>query len=165
MSIAVISSRMIDQAGIENFMDYALKVPNLSFSFSNGQGVRESRSIAIRGTEGAGTTGFYIDDLPPLDGVVHDVYLDTRGALELTIGAGTRSSDHPHLDRALADVFESHQTGDAAIFVMEGIVRFDRIGPRIISLTYSTNDVRGLALRRLEPVESPAHGQRRELMH
>src|SRR5260370_41257294 len=54
----------MQRAHIASFIDYAAKVPNLTFSYGQGQGVLESRAIAIRGIQGANTTGFYIDDLP-----------------------------------------------------------------------------------------------------
>src|ERR1700733_13786701 len=69
LSITAISRETIEQAGITNFVDYALKVPNLTFSYSNSQGVTESRSIAIRGVQGVNTTGYYLDDLPLPDGL------------------------------------------------------------------------------------------------
>jgi iron complex outermembrane receptor protein len=69
MSITAIGAATIERAGITDFMDYALKAPNVSFSYSDGMGISESRSISVRGIEGRGTTGFYIDDLPLLIGV------------------------------------------------------------------------------------------------
>jgi iron complex outermembrane receptor protein len=69
LSITAIGAATIERAGITDFMDYALKAPNVSFSYSDGMGISESRSISVRGIEGRGTTGFYIDDLPLLIGV------------------------------------------------------------------------------------------------
>jgi iron complex outermembrane receptor protein len=50
------------KADVRNFSDYAAKVPNLTYS--SGFGVIAGRTIAIRGVQGANTTGFYIDDMP-----------------------------------------------------------------------------------------------------
>lgn len=69
LSMTAIDDHVIERAGITDFMDYALKAPNLTFSYSEGQGSSVSRSIAIRGIQGAGTTGFYVDDLPLPSGV------------------------------------------------------------------------------------------------
>jgi iron complex outermembrane receptor protein len=69
MSITAISAQTIEQAGIVGFMDYALKIPNLTFGYADGQGVVNSRSIAIRGVQGLSTTGFYLNDVPLPDGV------------------------------------------------------------------------------------------------
>ncbi len=62
MSITAISPQVIADAGIRDFEDYAAKVPNLTFSA--GFGVIAGRTMAIRGVQGANTTGAYIDDLP-----------------------------------------------------------------------------------------------------
>jgi iron complex outermembrane receptor protein len=62
MSITAISAATIEQAGIQDFHDYAQKVPNLTYSGSYG--VQDGLQVAIRGVQGANTTGFYIDDLP-----------------------------------------------------------------------------------------------------
>ncbi len=64
MSISAITAETMQRADISTFIDYASKIPNLTFSYGQGQGVLESRAIAIRGIQGAGTTGFYVDDLP-----------------------------------------------------------------------------------------------------
>jgi outer membrane receptor protein involved in Fe transport len=62
LSVTALSSVDIEDAGIRDFSDYAAKVPNLTYS--SGFGVIAGRSIAIRGVQGANTTGFYIDDMP-----------------------------------------------------------------------------------------------------
>ena len=61
MSITPITAATIQQAGITDFQDYAHLVPNLSFSHSFGVGQAD---VTIRGIQGAGTTAFYIDDIP-----------------------------------------------------------------------------------------------------
>ncbi len=63
MSITAITRATIAQEAIRDFFDYADKVPNLSFAMQ-GDGVFNSRTIAIRGISGENTTGFYIDDTP-----------------------------------------------------------------------------------------------------
>lgn len=69
LSVTVIDDRTIERASISGFTDYAMKAPNLSFSYTQGQGTTTSRSISVRGIQGGGTTGFYIDDLPLPAGV------------------------------------------------------------------------------------------------
>lgn len=63
MSITAITTAKLAQQAITDFFDYADKVPNLSFAMQ-GDGVANSRTIAIRGISGENTTGFYIDDVP-----------------------------------------------------------------------------------------------------
>ena len=67
-SISVFDSSALQKLGIQGFDDYATKVPNLSFQYGVANfGYAGSRSVAIRGISGAGTTGFYIDDTPVPD--------------------------------------------------------------------------------------------------
>jgi iron complex outermembrane recepter protein len=63
MSITAITTTKLAQEAITDFFDYVDKVPNLSFAMQ-GDGVANSRTIAIRGISGENTTGFYIDDVP-----------------------------------------------------------------------------------------------------
>jgi iron complex outermembrane recepter protein len=70
-SITVLDSAALTSLGVNNFTDFATKVPNLSFQYGgsgggNGAalGFGGSRAIAIRGVSGVGTSGFYIDDTP-----------------------------------------------------------------------------------------------------
>jgi iron complex outermembrane receptor protein len=69
MSITALSQATLEASGAADFFDYATRVPNLTFGYADGQGTTQSRSIAIRGIQGAGTTGFYLDDLPLPDGI------------------------------------------------------------------------------------------------
>lgn len=62
LSVTAISAATIQDAGIRDFADYATKVPNLTYSA--GFGVIAGRTMAVRGVQGANTTGFYIDDMP-----------------------------------------------------------------------------------------------------
>jgi outer membrane receptor protein involved in Fe transport len=62
LSITALTAQTLERAGVVTFEDYAAKVPNLTFA--PGFGVIDGRQIAIRGIQGLGTTGFYIDDLP-----------------------------------------------------------------------------------------------------
>jgi outer membrane receptor protein involved in Fe transport len=62
MSITALTEQAIERAGIVDFLDYATKVPNLTFA--SGHGILDAQTIAVRGIQGADTTGFYIDDLP-----------------------------------------------------------------------------------------------------
>jgi outer membrane receptor protein involved in Fe transport len=61
MSITPLTADTLAKAGVTDFQDYAHMVPNLTFSY--GFGV-QGADVAIRGIQGAGTTAFYIDDLP-----------------------------------------------------------------------------------------------------
>jgi outer membrane receptor protein involved in Fe transport len=54
-TITAITDQTIEQTGIVNFFDYAIKVPNLTFA--SGHGIVDARTI--RGIRGGGTTGFY----------------------------------------------------------------------------------------------------------
>ncbi len=66
MSITTFTAVALQQKAINDFFDYATKVPNLAFA-PTGDGVGTARTIAIRGITGIagdGTTGFYIDDVP-----------------------------------------------------------------------------------------------------
>ena len=65
VSITALSKADLEKLDIKSFIDYASKVPNLSFSYGTGNlGYVDSRTVAIRGIEGSGTTGIYIDDTP-----------------------------------------------------------------------------------------------------
>ena len=63
MSITTFSSEALQQKAINNFFDYATKVPNLAFA-PTGDGVGTARTVSIRGISGDNVTGFYIDDTP-----------------------------------------------------------------------------------------------------
>ena len=65
VSLTAFSEADLEKLNINSFVDYATKVPNLSFSYGTGNlGYIDSRTVAIRGIEGAGTTGIYIDETP-----------------------------------------------------------------------------------------------------
>jgi outer membrane receptor protein involved in Fe transport len=68
LSITALGAQELDNKGVQSFFDYGTAVPNLSFA-STGLGSLGSRSIAIRGVQGADTTGFYIDETPVPDSV------------------------------------------------------------------------------------------------
>jgi outer membrane receptor protein involved in Fe transport len=66
MSITTFSATALQQKAINEFFDYATKVPNLAFA-PTGDGVGTARTISIRGITGIAdsfTTGFYVDDVP-----------------------------------------------------------------------------------------------------
>jgi outer membrane receptor protein involved in Fe transport len=64
-TVSVLSGAALGQLGIQNFVDYATKIPDLSFSYGTGSlGYSNSRTVAIRGISGAGTTAIYLDDTP-----------------------------------------------------------------------------------------------------
>lgn len=72
MSITVVDQTRIDQAGIDDFLDYARMVPGLGFQFSTATGNRDDisggRRLNMRGIEsgfdGVPTVAFYLDDSP-----------------------------------------------------------------------------------------------------
>ena len=67
MSITAVTEAALQSRAATTFFDYGSSIPNLSFGYSSGgsnAGLSSSRTIAIRGIEGDGTTGFYIDDTP-----------------------------------------------------------------------------------------------------
>ena len=68
MSMTTFSSAALEQKSINDFFDYATKVPNLAFA-PTGDGVGTARTVSIRGISGQNVTGFYIDDVPLPDSV------------------------------------------------------------------------------------------------
>ena len=69
MSVTVLSERDIENIGIDSYLDFAVRIPNLGTSFQS-DGRFDANSPALRGVFGSGdksssaTTGFYIDDVP-----------------------------------------------------------------------------------------------------
>jgi iron complex outermembrane receptor protein len=64
MSLAVILGPTLEEQGVNTFKDFANQVPNLTFNYGETGGDINDRAIAIRGIQGADTTGIYMDDLP-----------------------------------------------------------------------------------------------------
>lgn len=65
-SITAYSSDFLKTQNIENFTDYATRIPNLSFQYGQGGNLLwgGSRETTIRGVAGSGTTAYYINDTP-----------------------------------------------------------------------------------------------------
>ncbi|WP_195891511.1 TonB-dependent receptor [Luminiphilus syltensis] len=69
MSVTAISEREIENMGIDSYLDFAVRIPNLATAFQ-ADGRFDANSPALRGVFGSGdkssaaTTGFYIDDVP-----------------------------------------------------------------------------------------------------
>lgn len=63
MSVTALGSEELERSGVENFRDYAVRVPNLSFGYTNSLG-GAAQNIALRGLFGTGTTGLYLDETP-----------------------------------------------------------------------------------------------------
>ena len=69
ISITAISDRDIQNMGIDSYLDFAVRVPNLGTAFQS-DGRFDANSPSLRGVFGSGdksssaTTGFYIDDVP-----------------------------------------------------------------------------------------------------
>ena len=68
MSITTFGAVALEQKNINNFFDYATKVPNLAFA-PTGDGVGTARTVSIRGVSGNNVTSFYIDDTPLPDSI------------------------------------------------------------------------------------------------
>jgi outer membrane receptor protein involved in Fe transport len=68
LSMTTFSGAALEQKSINNFFDYATKVPNLAFA-PTGDGVSTARTVSIRGISGDNVTGFYIDDTPLPDSI------------------------------------------------------------------------------------------------
>jgi iron complex outermembrane receptor protein len=68
MSITTFSAEALQQKAINDFFDYATKVPNLAFAYT-GDGISTARTVSIRGISGDNVTGFYIDDTPLPDSI------------------------------------------------------------------------------------------------
>jgi outer membrane receptor protein involved in Fe transport len=64
MSLAVISGQTLQEQQVSTFNDFPNQVPNLTFNYGETGGDINDRAIAIRGIQGADTTGIYLDDLP-----------------------------------------------------------------------------------------------------
>lgn len=65
-SITAYSSHYLQTQNIQDFNDYATRVPNLSFQYGQGGSLfwAGDRQTTIRGVGGAGTTSYYINDTP-----------------------------------------------------------------------------------------------------
>lgn len=65
-SITAYSSDYLKTQNIQNFTDYATRIPNLSFQYGLSGNLLwgGSRETAIRGVAGTGTTAYYINDTP-----------------------------------------------------------------------------------------------------
>ena len=62
-----LTTEQLESKGVEQFFDYGNSVPNLSFAVGAADGSLAARGVALRGIQGANTTGFYIDDTPVLE--------------------------------------------------------------------------------------------------
>jgi outer membrane receptor protein involved in Fe transport len=67
ISITALTAAQLESKGVENFFDYGTSIPNLSFGLGAADGSLAARGIAIRGVQGANTTGFYLDDTPVVE--------------------------------------------------------------------------------------------------
>jgi len=67
LSLTALTAPQLESKGVEQFFDYGTAIPNLSFGIGAADGSLAARGIALRGIQGANTTGFYIDDTPVLE--------------------------------------------------------------------------------------------------
>ena len=63
MGITAFTGQALVRAGVTDFQDYAVHVPNLSFAYVSSLNAG-GQEIAIRGIFGQATTGLYLDDTP-----------------------------------------------------------------------------------------------------
>lgn len=65
-SITAYTSDFMQKENIQSFVDYATRIPNLSFQYGQGADLlwSGSRETTIRGVAGEGTTAYYINDTP-----------------------------------------------------------------------------------------------------
>lgn len=68
-SITAYSSDFLAKQNIQNFADYATKIPNVTFQYGQGSdfastGFSGGRATTIRGVAGANTTAYYLNDTP-----------------------------------------------------------------------------------------------------
>jgi iron complex outermembrane recepter protein len=63
LSVSVLTGATLEQAGMTDFQQYAVHIPNLSFGYLD-YFAPTAQSIAIRGVQGPNTTGMYVDDTP-----------------------------------------------------------------------------------------------------
>ena len=65
-SITAYSSDFLQKQNIRSFVDYATRIPNLTFQYGQGSELLWSggRETTIRGVAGSGTTAYYINDTP-----------------------------------------------------------------------------------------------------
>ena len=64
ISLSAIAEAELERRGTFDLLDIAGSIPNVSFSFGNGEGRTQSRTLSLRGIYGADTTGLYIDETP-----------------------------------------------------------------------------------------------------
>ena len=64
MSIDVLRGEELAERGVDQFVDYAITVPSVSFGFNGAEARGSNNTIAIRGVSGTDTTGYYVDDTP-----------------------------------------------------------------------------------------------------
>ncbi|MDZ4754234.1 MAG: TonB-dependent receptor [Phycisphaerae bacterium] len=62
VAITAISGEALDAMGAQNFLDYALNAPSLSFGVSGIEGRATRSQISIRGVSGGGTTATYVNE-------------------------------------------------------------------------------------------------------
>ncbi|TAK51992.1 MAG: TonB-dependent receptor [Gammaproteobacteria bacterium] len=63
LSITAVSSVDLEQMGATDFLDFAVRVPNLGMAYE-ADGRFDSSSPSVRGVFGSNTTGVYFDDTP-----------------------------------------------------------------------------------------------------
>jgi len=146
MSITTFSAEALQQKAINNFFDYATKVPNLAFA-PTGDGVGTARTVSIRGISGDNVTGFYIDDTPLPDSVdprVLDIdHIEVlRGPQGTLYGRNTIGGAIKYVTKRLPNEFQlklrgtygSYDQADGVVTVGVPITDMLRVGGSIARL-------------------------------
>jgi iron complex outermembrane recepter protein len=140
LSLTTFSGAALQEKAINNFFDYATKVPNLAFA-PTGDGVGTARTVSIRGISGDNVTGFYIDDTPlpdSLDPRVLDIdHIEVlRGPQGTLYGARSMGgvvriiTKEPNVNEFSADVHagvSSTQRTDRPNYTADGVVNIPLI--------------------------------------
>ena len=64
LSVSAITGADLELQGATDFLDYAVRIPSVSFGFSGIEARGARNTISVRGVSGQNTTGYYIDDTP-----------------------------------------------------------------------------------------------------
>jgi outer membrane receptor protein involved in Fe transport len=144
MSMTTFGSVALEQKAINNFFDYATKVPNLAFA-PTGDGVGTARTVSIRGISGDNVTGFYIDDVPlpdSLDPRVLDIdHIEVlRGPQGTLYGARsmggtvriiTKEPELAHFSASVHGGLSSTERTDQPNYTVDGIVNIPLVQDRV----------------------------------
>jgi outer membrane receptor protein involved in Fe transport len=144
LSITTFGSAQLQEKSINNFFDYATKVPNLAFA-PTGDGVGTARTVAIRGISGDNVTALYVDETPlpdSLDPRVLDIdhievlrgpQGDLYGARSMggTVRIITKQADFQHMTGAVHASASSTSHTDKGNYAADAVVNLPLITDRV----------------------------------